>query len=72
MFIVTHWNVGRGRKSTFKAKDVLFMALAVMKHGGHWEFLGRMFKIKGQTFEKMITDQDRRCRVLREGGAGAW
>lgn len=48
------YNVGRGRKSPQKGKDVLFMTLATLKHGGHWEFMGRMFGIKGPTFERMV------------------
>lgn len=31
------------------------MLLAVCKHGGQWDYLGRMFKIEGPTFEKPIT-----------------
>lgn len=54
--VMTCWNVGRGRKSTMKGKDMLFMMLTVMKHGGKWDFLGQMFKIKGPTFEKMIVN----------------
>lgn len=30
------------------------MLLAVVKHGDQWEFLGRMFKIKGPNFERLI------------------
>ncbi len=49
------WNVGRGKKCSFSGKDVLFMTLVTMKHGGTWDLLGGAFKIKGPTFEKMIT-----------------
>lgn len=35
-------NDGRGRKSSFRPKGVLFMLLlTVLKPGGHWEFLGK-------------------------------
>lgn len=54
-FIKTHYNVGRGKKSHVTGKDALFMFLAVLKHGGHWDVLGRVFKLKGPTFERMIT-----------------
>ena len=33
-FIITNYNCGRGRKSAHSGKDVLFMMLATMKHGG--------------------------------------
>lgn len=49
-FITTNYNVGRGRKSPRKANDVLLMTFVVLKHGGQWDFLGRMFNIKGPTF----------------------
>lgn len=52
--VATHWNVGRGKKSSFKAKDVLLMTLTVLKHGGSWDFLSKMFKIKGPTFERTV------------------
>jgi len=53
-FISKTWNVGRGRKSSYKAMDVLLMTMAVLKHGGTWDWLGRMFRIKGPTFERLI------------------
>jgi len=31
------------------------MLLTVMKHAGHWDFLDQMFKVKGPTFEKLVT-----------------
>ena len=30
------------------------MTLAVLKHGGQWDFLAKMFSLKGPTFERMI------------------
>lgn len=54
-YIVTNWNVGRGRKCTQKPMDVLFMTLTVLKHGGSWDILGKVFRITGTTFERMIT-----------------
>ena len=55
-FVLANWNVGRGRKSPFSAEDVLFMLLATMRHGGQWDILGKMFKIKGPTFERTIVN----------------
>lgn len=49
-----NWNVGRGRKSLFTIKEVLFMLLSVLKNGGNWDFLGCVFKMKGPTFERLI------------------
>ncbi|KAG3107373.1 hypothetical protein PI124_g13314 [Phytophthora idaei] len=53
--VVRCWNVGRGRRSTFAAKDVFFMLLVVMKYGGTWDMLARIFRIKTPTFIKTIT-----------------
>ncbi|ETN14365.1 hypothetical protein PPTG_07981 [Phytophthora nicotianae INRA-310] len=50
-----YWNVGRGRRSTFAAKDVFFMLLVVMKCGGTWDMVARIFKVKTLTFIKTIT-----------------
>lgn len=52
--VAKNWKVGRGRKLLHCPKDVIFMVLTVVKHGGNWDFLGNMFKIKGPTFEKLI------------------
>jgi len=41
-------------KCAYNGKDFLFMILVVFKHGGNWDFLGRLFRIKGPTFERMI------------------
>ena len=30
------------------------MTLTVLSHAGNWDFLGRMLKVKGSTFERMI------------------
>lgn len=37
------------------------MLLIVMKHGGHWDFLARVFHCKVPNFEKMIV---RFCQVI--------
>ena len=45
--IMTRYNTGRGRESVHTGKDVLFMTLCVMKHGGQWDFLTKLFCLKG-------------------------
>ena len=47
--IKSYWNVGRRRKYNQSPTDVLFMTLVMYKHGGSWDFLGNMFRIKGPT-----------------------
>lgn len=46
---------GRGRKTPYKAKDILFMTLTVLKHGGHWDHTARIFKIHTTCFERLVT-----------------
>ncbi|KAG3098932.1 hypothetical protein PI124_g15264 [Phytophthora idaei] len=53
--VTRHWNVGRGRRSVYKGKDLLFMLLVVMKNGGTWEMLSSIFHVKTPTFIKTIT-----------------
>lgn len=53
--LYSEWNVGRGRRWKYKPQDVLFMTLTTLKHGGSWDFLGKMFRIKGPTFERLAT-----------------
>lgn len=50
----SHWNTGRGKRTDKSAKDCFFMLLTVCKHGGAWDFLGRMFNTKGPTFERLM------------------
>lgn len=52
--ILSEWNIGRGRKYSHSPMDVFFMVLAVLKHGGSWDFLAQMFRIKPTTFQRMI------------------
>eukprot|EP00171_Calliarthron_tuberculosum_P021823 IDg21823t1 len=52
--LATRWNVGRGRKCAQKPMDVFFMTLTVLKHGGAWDILAKVFRMKGPTFERMI------------------
>ena len=52
--VATNWNVGRGRRSLYKPKDVFLMFLTVMKHGGSWDFLARMFQISASSFERLV------------------
>ena len=52
--VKTRWNVGAGRKSPFKSNDIFFMLLKMMKHGGKWDFLASIFKMKGPTFKRTV------------------
>lgn len=47
-------NSDRSRRSSFSAKDLFSLMLKTLKHGGDWDFLGRIIKIKGSTFEIMV------------------
>ena len=49
-----NWNVGRGRKTPHKAKDVFFMMLSTLKTDGHWDYMASMFRIKGFVFQRMV------------------
>ena len=53
--IKSNWNVVRGRKYNQSLMDVLLMTLVVLKHGGLWDFLDKMFRIKEPTFVRLIT-----------------
>ncbi|KAG4061916.1 hypothetical protein PC123_g3269 [Phytophthora cactorum] len=66
--VTLHWNVGRGQRSVYKGKDVLFMLLVVMKNGGTWEMLSSIFHVKTPTFIKTITAQEETMRMLVTSG----
>ncbi|GMF13785.1 unnamed protein product [Phytophthora lilii] len=53
--VARSWNVGRGRRSKFTGKYVMFMLLVVLKNGGTWEMLSNIFHVKTPTFIKTIT-----------------
>ena len=53
-YVLENWNTGRGKRTAQTPKECFFMLLVVMKHGGRWDFLGRMFDFKGPTFERLI------------------
>ncbi|GMF45885.1 unnamed protein product [Phytophthora fragariaefolia] len=53
--VARYWNVGRGRRSKFTGKDVMFMMLVVLKNGGTWEMLSIIFHVKTPTFIKTTT-----------------
>ncbi len=44
-FIMEKWNTGRGKKCKFGGKDMLFMTIVVMKHGGGWNTLSSSFGV---------------------------
>ncbi|KUF99909.1 hypothetical protein AM587_10001449 [Phytophthora nicotianae] len=48
------WNVGRGKKCRYAARDVFFMTLSSLKHLGKWDTVARVFRIPPSTFQKMI------------------
>lgn len=47
----TNWNVGRGRRSLNKPKDVFLMFLTVLKDGGSCKVLIITFQISASSFE---------------------
>lgn len=49
------YNVGRGQRCSVTGKDALFITFCVLKHGGHWDVLSRMFKLKAPTFERLVS-----------------
>lgn len=53
-FVGTNWNTGRGKRNSYKAKEVLLMTMVTLKNGGKWDFHGRMFGINASTFERDI------------------
>ena len=53
------------RHIALQPQDVLFLLLCTLKHAGNWDFNGKMFDIKGPTFERMILGfADRICDTL--------
>ena len=52
--VTNSWNTGRGRKTSYRAKDVLFMTLSTLKTGGHWDYMASMFRITGSVFQRLI------------------
>ena len=72
--VESEWNTGRGRKSQhYYPKDVLFMLLSTLKDAGHWDFSGKMFGVKGPTFERMnIGFADKVVNILYETVVLRW
>lgn len=48
-------SVERGMGSEYTRKDFSSTVMVVLKHGGEWDFLARIFGMKGATFERLIT-----------------
>lgn len=48
------WVRNRGRKSAHKPKDMFLFTLTMLKHGGSWDFLATMFRMKGPNFERLV------------------
>lgn len=55
-YFTTHWDVGRGRGSSVKLMDSLFMLLTVLEHEGSWKILAWVFRIKYPTFKRLLVD----------------
>lgn len=49
------YNTGRGGKTGITGKDMVFMTLAVLKHGAKWDLMAYTFGMKAPTFEKRVT-----------------
>lgn len=47
--------VGRGRRSSLYGKDEFFITMCALKHGGQWNVLVRLLKIKRPKFERLVT-----------------
>ena len=54
LYVLENWNTGKGKRTAQTPKYCFFMLLVVIKHGGRWDFLGRMFDIKAPTIERLI------------------
>jgi len=54
-FVRHGYNISRGQKSKVSGTDALFMLMVTIKHGGHWDVLARVFKLKGPTFERLVS-----------------
>ena len=53
--VTRNYNIGRGSKSPGKAKDLVFLLMAVLKHGAKWDLMAYLFGIKYATFEKRVS-----------------
>ena len=53
-FVIPPFTTGRGRRSRVKPLDLFFNVVARVKTWGNWEFLARMFNMKGPTFERLV------------------
>lgn len=54
-FVLPRYNTGRGQRSVVKPKDALFITMTVLKHGGQLQMLARIFAMKSQSFERLVT-----------------
>lgn len=52
--ILANWMTGRGKRDTYKAEDVLFVTITTLNHVGNWDFLVKMFGMKGPTFKRLV------------------
>ncbi|RHY21979.1 hypothetical protein DYB32_009653, partial [Aphanomyces invadans] len=56
-YVSKNWNVGGGRKCPVTGKDMLFMTLVTLKHGGTWDMLVASFDEKAATFSNRCIDE---------------
>ncbi|ETV98761.1 hypothetical protein H310_08828 [Aphanomyces invadans] len=54
-YVSKNWNVGGGRKCPVTGKDMHFMTLVTLKHGGTWDMLASSFDEKAATFSNRVT-----------------
>lgn len=52
--IKSNSNTGTVLHSPIMRKDALLMTLTIFKHAGRLNFVGRMFRVKGPTFERIF------------------
>ena len=50
-----NWNVGRGRKTVQKPKDVLMMMLSVLKRGKPWDVVAQSYNMAAPAFKKLVS-----------------
>ena len=53
-FSMDKYTTERRLRSSVTPKDLLFMTLAVLKHGEEWGFMARTFNMKGPTFQRLV------------------
>lgn len=52
--MIANKNMGRGKCSSAPKKDALLLFLKILKPGGQWEVLARVFAMMTSTFEPQL------------------